>query len=118
MQLLLDRGANINRSDNDNHNVLIKAVQHGQEEMVRYLVERRNDTGLNIEAEDRQERTALFHAATFSAHPDILRILIEGGADVDSLDEQGISPLAEARSMPNLEEIEHILMDAGAGIFI
>lgn len=56
--LLLDRGAEINRSDREGKTALMKAVMNGHEEMARFLFER----GADLTARDRTGRTALDYA--------------------------------------------------------
>jgi uncharacterized protein len=56
--------------------------------------------------------TAL-HVAATAGHLQIVRLLIDAGADVDRRDRHGISPLLQAVGWPNIMEA---LLDAGADV--
>ena len=52
-------------------------------------------TDADIDVKDNEGRTALHHA-TANVHASIVELLIERGADMDTVDVQGIAPLQTA----------------------
>lgn len=95
-------------------NGLIPAAEKGHLENVRILLEK---TDMDVNHVNRLGWTALLEAVILTSggevHQNIIRTLIEHGADVNLPDKQGITPLAHAR-MKGYKAIEQILLNAGA----
>lgn len=54
------------------------------------------------------------HLAVFSGSEEIVRMLLDAGANPNAQDLKGVTPLNTARSFNGLEEISKILLGAGA----
>jgi uncharacterized protein len=83
-------------------------------ETVRYLLE---ETDVDVDHVNRLGWTALLEAIVLgngdAAHQEIVRLLIEHGADLDIADKDGVHPLAHARARGQTE-IATALQAAGA----
>jgi len=92
LELLLENGADINAKDNSSQGPLYEAVNAGNQVAVKILIER----GVSInDQEDIFGRTAL-HVAVDATNLDMTVILVEGKAEVDIRDKNGMTPLAIA----------------------
>jgi uncharacterized protein len=93
---------------------LIPASERGHVGIVRYLL---TETDVDVDHVNDLGWTALLEAILLSdggpRHQEIVRLLIEHGADVDLADKDGIRPLAHARSR-GLREIAALLEAEGA----
>lgn len=89
-EALIKQGADINLNNQDDlgYTPLIESSREGKPEMVKYLVEK----GADLERGDTRNGTALLHAV-ISAHSNILEILIDAGANVNTTDTDGNTPL-------------------------
>lgn len=105
---LIDNGADIDASQG---RPLIEASHAGFKAMVKLLLERGAD--VNAQGEG-LKRTAL-HAAIYQGHINIVRILLDGGADVEIFDEEERTTLQGASSCGN-HEIASMLIDADADV--
>ncbi len=85
MQLMLDRGADINHPmPASDETLLVYAVREGfPAEMLRFLLEH----GADLNAKDHREMTALMHAADVRNH-EALRMLVEAGADLYAVSDE------------------------------
>jgi len=76
----------------------IPASERGHVEVVRYLL---NETDIDVDHVNRLGWTALLEAILLSdggpRHQEIVRLLLEAGADPDLADGEGVRPLAHAR---------------------
>jgi ankyrin repeat protein len=93
---------------------LIPACERGHVETVRYLLA---ESDVDVDHVNRLGWTGLLEAIILSdggpAHQEIVRLLIEAGADVDLADGDGVTPLSHARSR-GYDEIAALLVEAGA----
>jgi ankyrin repeat protein len=93
---------------------LIPASERGHVEVVRYLV---GETDVDVDHVNSLGWTALLEAILLSdggpRHQEIVRLLIEHGADVDLADSDGVRPLAHAGARGQ-DEIVSLLKAAGA----
>ncbi len=96
---------NINLQDNNGMTLLHFAAEYSQTFMARQLIDR----GIDLEIKDKYGNTALWKAV-FNARGnyELVRLLAEHGADVDSLNNAGRSPLIMAETMGD-EEMVSIL---------
>jgi ankyrin repeat protein len=78
---------------------LIPACERGHVEIVRYLL---NESDVDVDHVNDLGWTALLEAILLSdggpRHQEIVRLLIDAGADVDLADGDGVRPLAHARA--------------------
>jgi ankyrin repeat protein len=132
---LLDRKADPNVAGADGVTALILAAQNDQPEIVKILLQNRADpdkednngwTALSTAAYHGSARCAQILAdrsktdlsrallfATLSEHKDVIKILLDNGAEVDSRSPDGSTPLILAASKGN-KEIVNMLLQAGA----
>jgi ankyrin repeat protein len=93
---------------------LIPASERGDVETVRYLV---SETDVDVDHVNDLGWTALLEAILLSdggpRHQEIVRLLIDAGADVDLADSDGVRPLAHANGRGHTE-IAMLLHAAGA----
>ena len=113
LELTLDAGADVNAKDSYNGTGLIRAADRGYVRIVQRLLE----TEIEIDHVNRLGWTALLEAIILGGgddrHTEVVRVLVEGGVDVDLADGDGVTPLAHARRS-GYAEIVAILTDAGA----
>lgn len=91
LTLLLDAGADVNKTDNEEQTPLFYAVRRGQEECLRILLE----AGANPNHFDKYGRTPLWSACS-KANPQAVKILLEYGADPALKNESGKTPFETA----------------------
>ncbi len=93
---------------------LIPAAERGHVEVVRYLL---TETAVDINHINNLGWTALLEAIILAdggpRHQEIVRLLIDHGADVNIADKEGVTPLRHARSR-GYREIQALLEAAGA----
>jgi uncharacterized protein len=93
---------------------IIPASERGHVEVVRYLLE---ESDVDVDHVNRLGWTALLEAIILSdggpAHREIVRMLLDAGADPDLADGDGVTPLAHARSR-GFDEIVALLEAADA----
>ncbi|KAF8244025.1 ankyrin, partial [Wilcoxina mikolae CBS 423.85] len=111
LELLLENGADINAKDNSSQGPLYEAVNARNLAAVKILLER----GVSInDQEDIFGRTAL-HVAVDAANLDMAMVLVEGGAEVDIRDKNGMTPLAIA-AQKGLTQIVQCLLKTDKGL--
>ena len=88
---LLEKGADINATDNAGHTALMQAAFGGYTAAVRLLLEK----GAQVNGKDNDGWTPLFWA-TFSRRAETVRLLLESGADVNVKNKQQDTPLIHA----------------------
>ena len=69
-----------------------------------------------VPGEQGRNATPLHMAAGFSSRTDVIRVLIDHGADISALDSSGASPLHWAAALNENPEIIHILLAFGADV--
>jgi ankyrin repeat protein len=109
----LKAGADVHSTDSDNGTGLIRASDRGQVEIIRELLK----TDIRVNHINRMSWTALMEAIMFGdggkRHTEIVRLLIEAGAEVNLPDRDGVTPLTVAKSKKYLDIIK-ILESSGA----
>jgi hypothetical protein len=109
-RLLLDKGAEINATDEYGRTPLSWAAYNGHEAIARLLL----DKGAEVNATDDYGVTPLSEAAS-NGHEAIARLLLDKGAEVNATDIYGVTPLLEAASNGH-EAVARLLLDKGAEI--
>ena len=113
VKMLVKAGAEVFVTNDDGDTCLILATYHGHTDSVRYIVGLRevdlNHKGFN-------DLTALQNAVD-KEHPDVVQLLIDAGADIETKDEEGQSPLHWASRSGSLAIVK-MLVEAGAGVCV
>jgi hypothetical protein len=103
VRFLIDNGADVNRRSDSDTFPLMYAVCYKNTEIVRLLLER----GADIDTKTSNNWTALTYAAIGEAKEDIMRLLIESGADPAAHgDGNGMSVLEIAEMWPSTGKAE------------
>ena len=87
VEVLLEKGANIEAVDEDGKTALHLAAEFNNSEVIKVLLEK----GVNIEAVDEDGKTAL-HLATEYGHSKIVEVL-KKGANIEAVNDEGITTL-------------------------
>ena len=113
LELTLANGADVGSLDSYNGAGLIRAADRGYTAIVARLLE----TDVEVDHVNRLGWTALLEAIILgggdAAHVEVVRLLVEAGADVNLGDGQGVTPLEHAEQS-GYDEIVAILREAGA----
>ena len=113
LELTLANGADVASLDSYDGTGLIRAADRGFTKIVARLLE----TDVDVDHLNRLGWTALLEAIILgggdAAHVDVVRLLVEAGADVNLADGQGLTPLAHAQQS-GYDEMAEILRAAGA----
>jgi len=109
----LQAGADVHSTDSYNGTGLIRAADRGHVEIIQELLK----TDIKIDHVNNLGWTALLEAIILGdggpRHTEVVRLLVEAGADVNLADANGVTPLAHARQRGYVQMIE-ILQKAGA----
>ena len=113
LELALANGADVHAKDSYNGTGLIRAADRGYIGIVQRLLE----TEIEVDHVNRLGWTALLEAIILGGgdqrHTEVVRFLVEAGADVNLADAEGMTPLAHARRQ-GFDEMASILERAGA----
>ena len=108
-QLLLDGGAEPNKADNAGLTPLHEAAGRGNSwQLVKHLIE--SGTEWSIDKPDKFRRTPLHWAISYGQR-EVVKVLLEAGADPSKKDKRGSTPLSEAYS----NEMQKIIKDVKRG---
>jgi ankyrin repeat protein len=110
VQLLIEKGIDINQTDEDGRNALHWASANGHKEIVQLLIEK----GIDINQTDEDGENAL-HLATSNGHKEIVQLIIEKGIDINQTDGDGENALHLASENGN-KEIVQLLIEKGIDI--
>ena len=88
VQLLLDKGADMEAKNNNGFSALFLAVINKHEPVVRTLFEK----GGNLQAQTETKSTPI-HGAAERGHEMLVRFLLDRGASADTRDDKGFTPL-------------------------
>jgi uncharacterized protein len=113
LRLTLAAGADVHRTDSYNGTGLIRAAHRGHVEIIRELLQ----TDIPVDHVNRLGWTALLEAIILGdggpRHTEVVRLLVDAGANVNLADSNGVTPLAHAQRR-GFAEIASILTAAGA----
>ncbi|KAF9115356.1 Glycerophosphocholine phosphodiesterase [Mortierella sp. AM989] len=92
-RLLIKFGADLNAQDEDGESCLIIASKNGHIECVKLLiVGTGNGKGANLELRERYYGWTALHLAAIENHPEVLKVLLEAGANPNVYDFSSWSP--------------------------
>ncbi len=106
VRLLLEHGANMSLSDDNDWTPLDRACEQGFPNIVRLLL----DHGAEVNDWDEGGRTPL-HVACLYGRSDVVRLLLEKGADVNAKSMTGWSALDYTLDLPPDEPSREEIMD-------
>ncbi len=114
LKLTIDAGADPTLTNRYGGTALIPAAEHGYIDVIKELLTR---TNIDVNHVNNLGWTALMEAIVLSdgneIQQQVIRLLIEHGANINIPDHDGVTPLQHARAH-NFKEIEEILLQAGA----
>ena len=92
-------------------NAFIEAAAWGNNDLVERLLKK----GTNVDATDTKYRNTALHWAASRSHLDVVKLLVNVGANVDGADQFGSTPLfwAVRRGSP---EVVRFLLESGAAV--
>lgn len=105
VELLLDKGANVNEQDNDSQAPLYEACMVGNKSAAEILLAHGADVN---DGEDVYGYTAL-HAAVSAKNLELVKLLVEKDADILVKNKQGRDPLAMAASEGETEILRFLI---------
>ena len=111
VKLLVKAGAGVRVTDNQGYTCLILAAYYGHTETVRYLV---GLPEVDLNDSDYRGCTSL-HRAVLQKHSDVVKVLIDAGADVEAKDSKGRTPL-HCGCTVKYPEIVQMLVEAGGDV--
>lgn len=111
VQLLLDRGVNVNEKNDYGETALIVAAKSRSLDVMRLLLDRGADP--NIKGGD-DENSAILEASYYGDTP-MIQLLLEKGARVDDTNDAGYTPLINLAERGNVEAVR-LLLDRGADV--
>ena len=113
LELALSAGADVTATDSFDGTGLIRAAERGHPRVVSRLLE----AGTPVDHVNRLGWTALLEAVVLGdggpAHVETVRLLLDGGADLDLPDRDGVTALAHARERGQ-RQVAALLEAAGA----
>ena len=112
VQLLLDKGANIDRADENGTSAISFASDKGHLDIVQLLLEK----GSNVNIQNKFGNSALIFASQ-NGHLEIVQLLLERGSNVNIQNKFGNSALMLASEKGHLEIVQ-LLLERGADINI
>ncbi|WP_269432225.1 ankyrin repeat domain-containing protein [Bacillus sp. FJAT-27245] len=114
LKLAIKAGADPNMTNRYGGVAIIPASERGHVDVVKLLL---TETDINVNHVNNLGWTALMEAIILNnggkQQQEIIRLLIDHGADVNIPDNDGVTPLEHARNK-GFKEIERMLLDAGA----
>ena len=108
---LLDAGANVSDCNENGHTPLMEAASAGNVEVARILVEH----GASINTHSNEFKESALTLACYKGHLEMVRFLLEAGADQEHKTEEMHTALMEA-SMDGHVEVARLLLDSGAQV--
>jgi ankyrin repeat protein len=112
VKALIKKGADVNVADNEYWTPLLAATSNGHLTTAQALLDA---PGIDINATDHRERTALYLAALNDSY-DIVKVLIDKGANVNITADDGWTPLMVAAEKGHLTTMQTLLGAPGINI--
>jgi ankyrin repeat protein len=95
INLLIDAGADIEDFDNEGVSIFDMAISHNHKDMFDYLIEQ----GIDVDKTTRKSRFTPLMAAASYGRADMLKTLLQNGANKDAVDKHGFKAIDFARKM-------------------
>ena len=111
MKMLVKAGADVRATDAETATCLMVAAYHGHTDTVRYLVSLQE---VDLNHQQYRNKTAL-HFAVNKKHADVVQVLIDAGADIETRNDEGRSPLHLASLLGELTTVK-MLVKPGADV--
>jgi len=115
-ELLIDSGAEVNKSDGLNYSPLHYAAVHNTPATAIKLVELLLNKGASVNAADLNGATPLFNTCSSRKHIDVVKLLISKGADIKKENIRRETPLHMAAFARDNEAIIDLLISKGADV--
>jgi ankyrin repeat protein len=114
IQTLLQAGANLHETNNDNRMtpLMWAATNNRNPAILATLIE----AGLQIDERDNRGWTPLMCAAGWNGNPEIVKFLLEAGGEIDDRDSKGQTPLMLAARYNRNPQVITVLLKAGADV--
>ena len=114
VKMLVEAGAGVCATNNYGNTCLFLAAYHGHTETVRYLVGLKGLQGVNVNHKGVDDLSAL-SCAVRRKHVDVVKVLIDAGADIETKDKVSRTPLTQTSSRGALPLVK-MLVEAGAEV--
>jgi ankyrin repeat protein len=114
-KLLMEKGADVGLKNDEGMTALWPAVDNGSTGIVRALIEKGADVEALLGGKKGEDFPSPLHLALYRAKPDIAKMLIEAGADVNAKNKSGLTPLMRA-ALSEQVEIVRLLIARGADV--
>ncbi|KAJ8408895.1 hypothetical protein AAFF_G00247130 [Aldrovandia affinis] len=111
VKVLLKEGANIEDHNENGHTPLMEAASAGHVEVARVLL----DYGAGINTHSNEFKESALTLACYKGHLDMVRFLLEAGADQEHKTDEMHTALMEA-CMDGHVEVARLLLDSGAQV--
>ncbi|HKO35656.1 MAG TPA: ankyrin repeat domain-containing protein [Pyrinomonadaceae bacterium] len=108
LRILIDAGAAVDLGQSDLNSALVLTARHGDASTLKFLL------NLGAKANAKDDDTTVLMFAAEGGTPEMVKVLIEAGADVDAVDNNGWTALMHA----NEAAIVQALLNAGANMAI
>jgi TonB family protein len=108
VDLLIERGADVNKGNNSQVTPLLSACLTGRMEVVKYLLEK--DAEVNAQS---QNGLSALQAAVLRNDPELIELLVSYGVNIEEKDESGKTPFWKAAMLGHRESMDTLLL-AGA----
>ena len=105
IEFLIDKGANINATDKDGQNLLYRAIDTKNTSLLEYLIQK----GVNVNCVDNDGITLLMYAVLNKSDANMVKKLIEHGADKTKKDKMGLTAYQQAVEFHSDQEIRELL---------
>ena len=105
----IEKVDDLEQTDRDGRTLLINAAAYNRNFIVKYLLEH----GSTVSARDRMGFSAL-HFAVQNANMDLIKTLLDAGADINQKNGFGNAPLMVANPVTHPEELYKLLLSYGA----
>lgn len=117
LEFLMSRMADLRSTDNSGYTPLMQAVASGRLHNVEFILNNRDEEELKefIDHRATPKQVTLLHIAITNNHLDILKFLVEKGANLELANADKLTPLMTAASLGSVEAIK-ILLEGGAKI--
>ncbi|XP_043657224.1 ankyrin repeat and KH domain-containing protein mask isoform X5 [Drosophila teissieri] len=111
VKVLLKHGANVEEQNENGHTPLMEAASAGHVEVAKVLLE--HGAGINTHSNEFKESALTL--ACYKGHLDMVRFLLQAGADQEHKTDEMHTALMEA-SMDGHVEVARLLLDSGAQV--